>query len=76
MWKIPIMHGMTPDGKCSSVKLGMCTGGFVYTYLKNKYHLTWTRIHCDLLFSDLLNKTLETCFVLKTESIQPKGVVW
>lgn len=48
-----------------------------FLYLLNKYLLTWTQVHCDLLLSDLLNKTSETCFVLKAERIiQPKGAAW
>lgn len=72
------MHAMTPDVMRSSLKLEMYTQGFVSTYLlNNKYYLTWTCIYRDLLLSDLLNKTRETCFVLKTKRvIQLEEVVW
>lgn len=72
------MHAMTPDVMRSSLKLEMYTQGFVSTYLlNNKYYLTWKCIYRDLLLSDLLNKTRETCFVLKTKRvIQLEEVVW
>ena len=64
------MHAMTPDVMRSSLKLEMYTQGFVSTYLlNNKYYLTWTCIYRDLLLSDLLNKTRETCLFLRLKEL-------